>query len=612
MSFNLNYIFLYLWLVFISCAEVLDEKPGIREYDYIVVGGGTAGGTLAVELAKAGYSTLLIEGGPWHTSVNDTVPAFCVRAFEDPDIGSEFFPRIYAENDTQHQDTAFYPRVGALGGCSIHNGMTAVYPNKRDFDTLVKATGDETFDEPHMREYFKRMEKNYYPKFMRSSEAHGDDGFFPTSFNDFIKIADIKKLNLFRSFDLQAVKLFTAFLPNPFHDLNGYSKKRLGTDVESSFFIPTNIDPTTGTRGNYLGYIVHHAQKLPNFDIWTNTYATRIVIDSQVAYGVEYQYGKYLYKASPHSNDQNRAQASRGVVAARREIIISGGFIQTPQLLMLSGIGDRDQLALHNINTSAHLPGVGRNLQENYETSYIVQLPKEYSAVKGCKFSPSMDDYCYRQYVERRAGPYITNGFISGRLSKSRPELDTPDIFTYTTGGYIPRFYIGHNVDIAKHLNTFTRVTLKAHSTNPGVIKLKSSDPFDVPDINFQFFQQDGEEDIIAIVDNIKKLRMETKKKFSKYEELRPGKEVATDEELVDFVRKETFGHHGCCTAKIGNDDDPMAVLDGRFRVRGIKRLRVVDGSAFPETPGYFPVLFTHMLALKAADIILEDAKKQP
>ncbi|KAL1922170.1 uncharacterized protein VTP21DRAFT_9709 [Calcarisporiella thermophila] len=580
------------------------------EYDFVVVGGGTAGGLVAIQLAKAGFKTLLMEAGPDKINNNVTVPLFFPRADEDPTISFSYFPRVYAENSTQYQSKVFYPRVGALGGCSIHNAMNIVYPHKRDFDLLVNITGDLKFSEKYMREhYFKPMERNFYP-LLATPEAHGKDGWFPTSYYDPLKLLDVASFDALRITDLQLYQVFLAYLGNPAHDINGYIGDTLGNSIEGRVISPMNVDPTTSKRGKFAEYIRETAQNLSNFDIWTDTLATRVILDdNNVARGVEYKQGKYLYKASPLSSDESRKKATTGAVKARREVIISAGAFNTPQLLMLSGIGDPEHLKSFNINARVNLPGVGKNLQDHYETSYIIKFPKMFNLLKGCKLRDSEDDHCYKQYSQKRSGPYTFNGILGATLRKSNEKLEEPDIFTYTLPAYFPKFYVGFAEDIAKNFDSVTRIILKAHAANPGEVRLVSADPFDMPYINFKYFEKNGAADLRDITKELKILRQESKVALalSGYKEIQPGPDVNTDEEIANFIRKFAFGHHACCTAKIGANSDSTAVLDGSFRVRGVNNLRVVDASAIPRIPGYFPVLYIHMLGLKAADSIIAD-----
>ncbi|KAL1923870.1 uncharacterized protein VTP21DRAFT_6905 [Calcarisporiella thermophila] len=533
------------------------------EYDYIIVGGGSAGGLVAIQLAKAGFSTLLMEAGPAHVDKNVTVPLFYTHADEDPAISFSFFPNKYIENSTQYQGKVFYSRVGAFGGCSIHNALNIVYPSKRNFDSLVRLTGDQTFSESNMREmYFKTTERNYYP-LKASPGLHGKSGWFPISYYNPLKLVGLASLNLLRIIDLQLYNMFLAFVGNPKHYLNFYFAGALGNSVEGTAFVPMNVDPNTMECGNFAGYILDTANSLSNFDIWTNTSATRVIIDDdKVARAVEYKQGKYLFKASPLSTNANRQNAIGGIVKARCEVIVSAGAFNTPQLLMLSRIGDQDYLRCKS------------------------------SLIGSCEQPPRP---LRNVYVNKSTGPYTFNEVIGGVLRKSQPNRGELDIFTYTVAGYFPKFYVGFSQDIPKNFDSVTQIILKAHTSNPGVVRLTSGDPFDMPDINFNYFAKNGDEDIKDFTQELR--------------EVQPGFDVNTDKEIENFVRKETFGHHACCTANLGADSDSMSILDGKFRVRGVKNLRVVDATIFPAVPGYFPVLFVHMLGLKSADTILADSK---
>ncbi|KAL1914493.1 uncharacterized protein VTP21DRAFT_8207 [Calcarisporiella thermophila] len=609
-----GYIFWIFILLFAKIKGQIEGKAAsydtLPEYDYIVVGGGSSGGLVAVELAKAGFSVLLMEAGPLHVSDASRTPLFYPLATEDPEISFSFFPKIYSEGTTQYQGETFYPRVGALGGCSIHNAMIAVYPKKQDFDTLVEITGDKSFEERKMREIYKRMEKNFHPSFKNNKEVHGKEGWNPISYADLIHSTTSHLIYTLKSIfhKLYESLFLTNIFGNPFCDLNGYYRDKLRTDVEGICPAPINVDPTTGQRGDYVGYILDTAKKYQNFHIWTDTLATRIIIDkSKTARGVRYRKGAYLYKASPLSNPQRRAKAIPGYVSARREVIISAGVYNSPQLLMLSGIGDREHLLANKITPVVDLKGVGLNLQDHYELAYNLKPKSDLFSKKKCQFRPSMEDECFKEYTKTRKGSYAFNGIVSLLLHKSSSELEVPDYAVYTSFGKFYKFYTGWSKVVYDDINTFSRVFLKAYPKLNGTVQLRTNDPYDMPYINFKYFETEGEKDIGDVINLIRIQRRKFPK--SAFEESRPGRELDTDEQLKEYIRKSTFGHHACCTNKIGSDNDPLSVLDGRFRVRGVNNLRVVDGSSFPIVPGFFPVIFTHMMGLKAADMIIADSK---
>ncbi|KAJ9084835.1 hypothetical protein DSO57_1020014 [Entomophthora muscae] len=290
---------------------------------------------------------------------------------------------------------------------------------------------------------------------------------------------------------------------------------------------------------------------------------------------------------------------------ANKEIIISGGTFNTPQILMLSGVGDQDHLKEFNISVVAHVPGVGRNMMDRYEIPIVLKFDRKFNLLKDCKFTPTSDDPCYMEYITKGAGPYTSNGVLSGQLRKSSPQLEEPDMFILNVLADFHGYFKGYSNNFDNRADSATRLILKAHtnSTN-GRVKLLSPDPFDVPDIHFHSFS-DGDSDLNILVDAIKRERgFLNQRMLVPYTELYPGPHIQTDDEIRKYIKDLAWGHHACCTAKMGTPDDPSAVVDAKFRVRGVKNLRVVDMSIFPKIPGYFPTLYIHMMAMKAADDI--------
>ncbi|KAJ9063011.1 hypothetical protein DSO57_1004641 [Entomophthora muscae] len=557
------------------------------DFDYIVVGSGPGGGTLATELAMRGFETLLIEAGPDYFQANQSTPAFQAKASEDPAISFDF--------DVKHSDnniSYFYPRAGVLGGCAVHNAMIASYPNSRDFLLMQNVTGDSKWSESYMHNYFKQMEDNQYTVGLVGD--HGYSGWFKTSFINFLVQLKLEPA-LFN--------YLAAVLGSMGYDVNGRDVFGLNSDKEATVMLPQAVDRTDYTRTNFPKFIKNVANGFP-LTVWTDTFVTKVLFNKNTAIGVEYKKGRYLYKASPLSSNDRRKKAQTGRVFANRDIILSGGAFNTPQILMLSGIGDKDHLAKFNIPVVADVPGVGRSMMDRYEVSIVFKYQKVFKIFEGCKFTPTMDDPCYKEYIERRSGPYTSNGVISGQLKKSRPNLDEPDLFILNLLSDFHGYFRGYSNNLAKRTDSSSRIILKAHTDNAnGRVKLLSSNPFDVPDINFQSFS-DGDADLNVMVNAIKSERSFLKRITTSHVEIVPGENIQTDAQLRDFVRNNAWGHHACCTAKMGPSSDPLAVVDSKFRVRGVKNLRVVDMSVFPRIPGYFPTVYIHMMAMKAADDI--------
>ncbi|KAJ9055446.1 hypothetical protein DSO57_1003943 [Entomophthora muscae] len=558
------------------------------EYDYVVVGSGPGGGTLATELAMKGHKTLLIEAGPDYFKANQSTPAFQAKASEDPFISFDF--NVKRHNNVNH----FYPRAGALGGCSVHNAMISVYPNSRDFNLMNTITGDAKWSEINMRNYFKRLENNQY-LVIKQNPSHGFKGWLKTSY-----VSLLAQLKL----DVSLINYGLAVIGKFGYDINGKDGHKLNTDMEAKVFIPQAVDKTSFTRSNFPNYIQEVAQHYP-LTIWTDTFVTRVLFNANIAVGVEYKKGRYLYKASPISSDANRNQATKGTVLAKKEVIISCGTFNTPQLLMLSGVGDRKHLSKFNISVVAHVPGVGRNMMDRYEVPISFKYSNKFKILKNCKFTPTNDDPCYREYIEKGTGPYTSNGILSGQLKKSTPNRGEPDLFLLHSLSNFHGYFRGYSNNIAQNTDSTSTVILKAHTNNTnGRVKLLSADPFSPPDINFHSFS-DGDSDLQILVEAVKAERASLRKILVSHTEVYPGSNIQTDEQIRQYVKDIAWGHHACCTAKMGAANDPNAVVDAKFRVRGTKNLRVVDMSIFPKIPGYFPTVYIHMMAMKAAEDIL-------
>ncbi|KAK9759777.1 hypothetical protein K7432_016877 [Basidiobolus ranarum] len=375
---------------------------------------------------------------------------------------------------------------------------------------------------------------------------------------------------------------------------------------------PQNIDKENGYVRSSVRYFIKYAvQKAPqSLTVWTETLVTKVLIDDgNTATGVEYMKGANLYKASPlHKNHGSNKRA----VYAKREIIISGGAFNTPQLLMLSGIGDPHQLKNWDIPVKSGLVGVGKNLQDHQEISLNLQMQYPHKDLAECRNSANpLENPCFVAYAEKHTGPYAASGAIFGISTKTSKELEEPNVYILGAVAMFYGYHQGYSIEAGNSTDKVSFVMLKGHTkNNNGYVQLRSSDPTDVPDINFLFWS-DGDDDIR---DNAKQLKWMRKqfeqgplnKQYVK-KELLPGLNANVEE----YVRHNSWGHHACCTAKMGSKDDPLAVLDNQLRVYGIQGLRVVDASIFPKIPGFFVTVPIEMVSEKAADMIIEQANKE-
>jgi choline dehydrogenase len=364
-----------------------------------------------------------------------------------------------------------------------------------------------------------------------------------------------------------------------------------------------------GTRERILDVVARHGDRL---ELRLHALATRVILDKDNrATGVEYLEGEHLYDADPSRTSE---PGTLRRVRARREVIIAGGAFNSPQLLMLSGIGPAGQLRNYGIDVRVDLAGVGHNLQDRYEVSVVNRMEKPWSSLNGAKFGAG--DPLFREWLQSRGGLYQSNGSPIALAQRSDDKRSEPDLFMYALLAKFKGYFPGYSRDIIEHHNFLSWAVLKAHTLNrAGTVTLASSDPRAVPKIDFNYFDPDddrGGEDLKAVVSGIRVVRRLVDALNEPdpiaFEEL-PGRSVQSDEDLGRFVRDNAWGHHACGTCAIGPRERNGAI-DARFRVYGTRGLRVVDASVFPRIPGFFIASAIYIIAEKAADDILNDAQR--
>lgn len=617
------------------------------QFEYIVVGSGAGGGTLAARLAEAGRSVLLLEaGGDPHqlSGTNDDqpginrlpddydVPSFHGFASENDALRWDFFVRHYASDELQQKDPKYrrdyhgvpvngilYPRAGTLGGCTAHNAMIMVYPHNADWDGIARLTGDPSWNADSMRNYFERLENCHYRPLERvlaktgaNWTRHGWDGWLqteiaipPAALHDFA-LVQVLLNSAHEAFDDigQPIPRLVD-LAEAKADPNDW---RLVTENAAGVrYIPlaTRNHARNGTRERVL----EAAQKYPDrLRIELDALATRVLFDEHNhATGVEYLKGERLYRAhgQPATTTGELRQAH-----ATREVILSGGAFNTPQLLMLSGIGPHAVLEPLGIPVRVDLPGVGKNLQDRYEVGVVNRMNFErWNILEGVTFSRG--DPAYQQWAEKREGLYTSNGAVLAAILKSRAERPLPDLFCFALVGFFGGYFPGYSSLAVTKPNYLTWAVLKAHTQNrAGEVVLRSADPRDPPLIDFNYFEEGSDtagEDLDSVVAGIRfvrKLTAKLKAEGAIAEEELPGDARQSDEELKDYVRTTAWGHHASCTCPIGPREEG-GVLGSDFRVHGTQGLRVVDASVFPRIPGFFIVSAVYTVAEKAADVIL-------
>jgi choline dehydrogenase len=628
-----------------------------KKYEYVIVGSGAGGGPLAARLAMAGHSVLLIEAGDDQTNTLEyQVPALHAVSSEFEKTRWDYYVHHYDNMTQQARDSkltysvpngpdytglnppyganpkgVLYPRAATVGGCTSHNAIVTIYPNEVDFEHIVDITGDNSWAPDKMREYFKKLERNrYFP--LNGDQGHGFTGWLELSLTSLTLIAkDLKLISLVVAAAtalgqnlvdglLQTVTGLGHLL---LKDINRPGRERDGS--EGLYQVPLAMHVPSYKRAGpadllkeVIGAKNPDGSRKYKLDFALNTLATKVKLDNSTrtpkATGVEFLQGKSLYSADPRYQPGG-AQGVPGTVTATREVILSAGTFNTPQLLMLSGIGPREQLQEHKIPVRVNLPGVGKNLQDRYEVSVMARAPTPISLLNGCTFLGNNDE-CLKKWQQNpiEKGAYSTNGVAIASLMKSSvAENDTTDLFIAgwpaAFKGYQPKYF----EQAVKGHDSWAWVPLKAHTrNNNGSVTLRSSSPFDTPDIRFRYFDIGGDEDLTALVEALKhsrKIFQDLIPLDGKFVEYWPGDRVQTDDDWRQFAMDEAWGHHACCTAPIGRQSDPNAVVDSNFKVFGVQGLRVVDASVFPKIPGYYIAAAIYMISEKAAAAILADAK---
>jgi choline dehydrogenase len=528
-------------------------------YDFIIVGGGSAGCALAARLsADPSHRVLVLEAGrpdyPWDVFIH--MPA----ALTFP-IGSRFYDWKYESEPEPHMNgrRIYHARGKVLGGSSSINGMIFQRGNPLDYERWSADPGMKEWDYAHCLPYFKRMENCLADQ----------DGTFRGHDGPLVLERGPVQNPLFSAF-FEAVQEAGHPLTD---DVNGYRQEG---------FAAFDRNLRRGRRLSAARAYLHPVLRRPNLEVRTRSMVHRVLFDGKRAVGVEY---------SHRNRPLERVSAGK--------VILCGGAINTPQLLQLSGVGNAEELGALGINAVQHLPGVGENLQDHLEV-YV-----QHACKKPVSVQPAMKmwrrPFIGAEWLFLRKGPGATNHFEGGGFVRGNEDVAYPNLMFHFLpiavryDGSAPAGGHGYQVHIGP-----------MYSDSRGSVKITSRNPREHPALRFNYLstEQDRREWVEAIRVTRSILGQPA---FAEYSdgEISPGPAVETDEQILEWVAKDgETALHPSCTARMGTDE--MAVLDpGTLAVHGLEGLHVVDASAMPYVTNgniYAPVM---MLAEKAADLLL-------
>lgn len=529
------------------------------EFDYIVVGAGSAGCVLANRLTADGkYSVLLLEAGPRDRNMWIHIPIGYAKLFKNPKLNWMY--QTEAEPELEGR-SIFQPRGKVLGGSSSINGLIYIRGQHADYDRW-RQLGNVGWGYDDILPYFKRAENQQ----RGADDYHGAGG--PLNVSD----------------QRQADPLSDAFIQAAGEvgipanaDFNGAAQEGAG------YYQTTTRH---GRRGSTARTYLRAARQRRNLKIETNALAQRILFAGKRATGVEYRMGGQLRSAR-----------------ARREVLVSSGAFNSPQLLQLSGVGPGDLLRQHGIDVVHEAAGVGGSLQDHLQVRIVMRCSQAIT-LNDDVMSLRRKAMMAMRYAFLRKGPLTIAAAYAGAFFKTHERLATPDVQVH----FIP-FSTDKMGEKLHDFSGFTASICQLRPESRGAVKIRSTDASMPPEIRINYLAT--ETDRTTNVEGLKILRKILHAPALKpfvATEVEPGLAIESDADLLTYCRQRGGTiYHPTSTCRMGND--PLAVVDQRLRVKGVEGLRVVDGSIMPDLVSGNTNAPIVAIAEKASDMILADAR---